>query len=118
MDDQHTELIALYAQIADMTKAACDTCETAHRKSPYRCCEAWACDLAMAFSSWRWNVDLRPTGNALPLMQEGGCQTAPHLRPACAKHLCEETAKKMPEDYWELKRKISELESAVFGVPS
>ncbi|MEC7109105.1 MAG: hypothetical protein VXX11_03775 [Planctomycetota bacterium] len=99
-------------QLAEMTKKVCDDCTCEQRSQPYRCCHGWACDLAIAYADWKWGEQLHHTGHPeLPLMGPSGCTAPPHLRPACAGHICDGNADDMPESYWDLKQLAAELDA-------
>ena len=80
MNDTKTELKEIREKLAGITKDVCDNCTCEQRKQPYRCCQGWACDLAIAYADWKWGVQLRHTGHPeFALMGEGGCTAPPHL---------------------------------------
>ena len=112
MADTKTELKEVRERLADITKEVCDNCTCEQRQEPYRCCQGWACDLAIAYADWKWGVQLRHTGHPeFALMGEKGCTAPPHLRPACAGHVCDENAPEMSEEYWSLKELAARLDS-------
>ena len=111
-EDTKTQLVEVRERLADMTKTVCDECSCDQRSEPFRCCQGWACELAIAYADWKWGVRLAPTGNPeFPLMGREGCTAPPHLRPACAGHVCDANAEGMPEKYWDLKRLSAELDA-------
>lgn len=108
MDD----IIDLYRQLAEHTKAKCDECPNAGR--PYRCCEGFACELAQFIAETRWGVSLAPTGHAtLALMGPSGCVAAPHFRPACTGHVCPETLERLRTEEPEWLARYFELRQAI-----
>ena len=104
------QLPILYQKIADLTTPSCQngTAECAKfRDQKYRCCERQYCEQTRKFAKEKYNIDLQESGNTeLPFMGEKGCTVAPHLRPACALHLCSfawpEKEQTAPEGFVEL----------------
>ena len=76
----------LYQEMADLTRPECSgSCAL-----PHSCCHARHCADTIQWAQERWGVTLVPTGHpTLPLMGEGGCVAAPHLRPICTVHTCD-----------------------------
>jgi len=112
MADTKPELKAVREKLAEMTKKVCDDCTCEQRSKPFRCCHGWACELAIAYADWKWGEHLRITGHPeLPLMGKDGCTAPPHLRPACAGHICDENAEQMPQEYWDLKALAAKLDA-------
>lgn len=112
MNDTKTQLKEAREQLAEITKEVCDNCTCEQRKQPYRCCQSWACDLAIAYADWKWGVQLYHTGHPeFPLMGREGCTAPPHLRPACAGHVCDGNADKMSEEYWSIKELAAKLDA-------
>lgn len=85
MNDIQLKLVALYKEMADLTRPECDKC-----KVPLSCCSSEYCEITLAVAKERWGIELPVTQHpTLPLMGTTGCTAAPHLRPLCTLHTCE-----------------------------
>jgi len=111
-------LIALYAEMADLTRPECARCRV-----PHSCCEDIYCEMAIRWAAEHWGVQLerqpggRGTRGGLPLMGPNGCTAAPHLRPICTVHTCDVNSlgcKKgdpaWTRRYFELREQLEELD--------
>jgi hypothetical protein len=108
------QLIALYQEMADLTRPICARCTPP--RPPFQCCSALYCWTAQAHARARWNVQLTRTGNeTLPYMGEGGCIVAPHLRSLCTIAVCKDELALQPEGvqerYWTLRAAIEAAEA-------
>ncbi len=97
-------LASAYAEIADITRAICATCDP-----PYHCCERAGCDQARSWAKHAYSVALAEGEGELPFLTETGCTVEPHLRPLCALFLCPD--REPPLRYLELKMEIVRLEA-------
>ena len=81
-------VLRAYAEMAEMTRRLCDL--TCRDLRPYRCCEAYYCDLAVRYARTRGEEIPRTAHPTLPLMDPvtSRCTAPAHLRPLCAAHHC------------------------------
>jgi len=88
----------------------------------FQCCHKEACEEAIDFAEDVMGVVLERTGHpSLPLMGHHGCTAAPHLRPICTVHVCEQhiTPGAWTDRYFELRDLAGEaLEDVMLGVKS
>jgi hypothetical protein len=115
--DKRQQLIDLYASMAAHTLPECRACF-----SPYGCCDALYCDIAIAVAKKHWDIELPRTNHPkLPLMGPTGCTAAPHLRPMCSMHTCSMNSlgsklgdAAWTKEYHRLREQIESLELEVF----
>jgi hypothetical protein len=102
------KILSVYDQLSQLTSEMCG-----HQcRAPHQCCSPEYCEMAIQHAK-RWNVELKPTGHErLPLMGPTGCIAAPHLRPLCTAHVCENTLDRQPQEtqnkYFELRDLLNE----------
>lgn len=103
---------AAFAAVAEHTRAKCGAC-----LAPYACCSTSQCESTIAFAKDTFGVDLPVTDHPkLPLMGPEGCTAAPHFRPICAVHVCEQhLAGNTPwiDTYWDLRETAEDAFEAV-----
>lgn len=89
-------VIKLYKEMSDLTSPKCaSACRV-----PHGCCSPEYCEMAIEWAKDKWGVDLQRTGHPrLPLMGPSGCTAAPHFRPLCTIHLCENQVYSSQEFY-------------------
>ena len=116
------EVVRLYDEMAKLTAPECGkACGGFDALRPNRCCSGYYCEIAIAHAKKKWGVELAPTGHpTLPLMGEGGCVAAPHLRPICAVHVCSiNNLGFKPGDapwtarYFKIRDRLNELDSTI-----
>ena len=79
-------LITLYKDLADLTLEHCK--RTCRRMGS--CCEPAYCFIAIETAKEEYGLELTPTGNKVPLLDDNGCCIAPpHVRQMCASHSCD-----------------------------
>jgi len=65
-----------------------------------------------------YGVNLEHTSDVpfstLPYLTRKGCTVAPHHRPLCSLWLCPQGEMSAPDEYWELKAQITEIEVEKF----
>ena len=101
------QLVQLYREIADLTKPKCGQCRV-----PHYCCNDYQCEMIAHYAA-EMGVTLTRTGHPkLPFMGEDGCVVAPHLRPICSVHVCENHLwdVKFSEKYFKLRDAICQAE--------
>ena len=109
-DDPHTpspELVDAFAQLAELTRPKCGAC-----RAPYRCCSAGNCDAAAEMARELYGVDPKPGDGPLPFLGPDGCTLAPHLRPLCTVHVCDQHLTSDPafaDAYYDLRDKAGDL---------
>jgi hypothetical protein len=93
---------AAFAAIAEHTREKCGAC-----LAPYACCTAEQCAATISFAKETYGVELVTTDHPkLPLMGPAGCTAAPHFRPICAVHVCEQHLigeTPWTDAYWDLR---------------
>ena len=101
------EIIRLSKEMYEITRPKCGNC-----KLPFSCCDKRYCELSIEYAKKYWNVDLTPTDNEeFPLLGPDGCIAAPHLRPVCTVHVCEQNYVRDEyycEKYFELRDRLGE----------
>ena len=118
MDRTVNREIALFAEMAELTKDQCASCRV-----PFLCCTEGQCEVTIAYAKETWGVDLEPTGHPrLQLLGEKGCIAAPHLRPLCTIHTCQIASSECgptsewTDRYFALRREIEiAMEEREFG---
>ena len=106
------KLIALYAEMAEMTLADCKK-----HCTRFSCCSPEYCQMALE-RAVEWHTPLEPTGNPeMLLLGPTGCVAAPHLRPLCSLHHCDisslgfhRTDREWTKRYFVLREKIDRIE--------
>ena len=102
------ELIRLYREISDLTRPKCHECEV-----PHYCCAPEHCEATIRYAA-ELGVFLSATDHPqLPLLgPDGVCTVAPHLRPICSVHVCENHLwePEFAERYYALRDAINEEE--------
>ena len=102
-----SELAAAYAQVYELTHAACLSCPNEAAQRQYRCCDQKACENTRKWAALK-GITLQATGHpALPFMGLAGCVVPIELRPLCTMHHCTNLAG--APRYLELRRQIEEL---------
>lgn len=102
------KLPVLYQQMYELTNPKCGSC-----RAPNTCCDKMYCEATIAYANQEWNVELSSTGHPkLPLMGPKGCVAAPHLRPLCTVHVCEQHLMdvEFSEKYFDLRDQLNEQE--------
>ena len=84
MRDQPESYVAAFRKLADLTAPKCAGC-----RSPFKCCSAANCEEARRFAEEVFGVKLEAVQSKIPFLGESGCVVAPHLRPLCTVHVCE-----------------------------
>lgn len=118
MTDPRTVLIQKFAEIAALTKPKCAGTGGIGSCNPVQsCCGDIYCEEAVYHAKKYWNTDLPRTGHpTLPMMSATGCTVPPHMRPACAIHVCEAAYAydlKFREKYFTLREEINEAMHAI-----
>lgn len=103
------KLVVLYQKMYDLTNPKCGSCNL-----PNACCHKDYCEMTLAYAKEVWGTDLLRTEHpTLPLMGEKGCTAAPHLRPLCTAHVCEQHLMRVDdftEQYFQIREEINEEE--------
>lgn len=103
------KLVVLYQELYQLTNPKCGAC-----RLPNSCCSQEYCELTMEYAREEWGVELQPTEHpTLPLMGEKGCTAAPHLRPQCTAHVCEQHLMRpdeFAEKYFDLRDRVNDAE--------
>lgn len=113
-------LDTLYSDIADLTLGYCKT--RCIRMGS--CCSAEYCALSIEYAKTEFGVDLKSTGNSLPLLDNTGkCTAPPHLRPMCSVHQCDiagvgffkdDPGQTLTQKYFKLRSSIDRIECERF----
>lgn len=87
LHDLRHAVIELYDKLARFTWEDCRL----HCDTRFGCCHELFCELAIINARELWGVTLEPSGHpTIPLLGPEGCVAAPHFRPVCAAHCCED----------------------------
>jgi hypothetical protein len=104
-----TKLERLYQEIADLTKPKCGECRV-----PHYCCNAEQCEATARYAAETGVMLTRTDHPKLPFLgEDGNCTVAPHLRPICAVHVCENhiwSSVEFHDRYFALRDAICEAE--------
>ncbi len=95
------KLKAKFAELAALTLAKCKQANCG-----FTCCSPEYCEEAVRFAG-EHGEELH-----LPLLGDGGCRAAPHLRPLCSAHVCEKLLWHDPEfadKYFALREEVNDL---------
>jgi|SRR5579863_5980599 len=85
MNPNETKVVKAYQKMYELTNPKCGQCRV-----PNQCCSPEYCELAIEWAKKEWNTELARTDHPrLPLMGPSGCTAAPHFRPLCTVHVCE-----------------------------
>jgi hypothetical protein len=100
-------LVQLYAEMAALTKPKCGECRV-----PHQCCNPEQCEFTARLAADSGVMLNRTSHPRLPFMGEDGCVVAPHLRPICSVHVCENHLWDLgfSEKYFKLRDAICEAE--------
>lgn len=109
-------LEALYSDIADLTLGYCNN----HCIRMGSCCSTEYCLLSIDYAKTDFGIELKHTGDDLPLLDDTGkCTAPPYLRPMCSVHQCdiagpgffkEDPSRALTERYFKLRLEIDNLE--------
>lgn len=100
----------LYQEMADLTLQKCSK----ECRVPLSCCSQEYCEFTLEYAKEKWNIELKETGHPkLPLMGPNGCTAAPHLRPLCAVHVCEQHLcnSQFNKKYFKLRDELNQIDT-------
>lgn len=121
MTEKLQKLQKLYSEIADLTFEDCKK----KCRNLGSCCESFYCEVAMQVAKDEYGLELKPTGNKIPLLDsDGKCIAPPHVRQMCSFHSCDINSagyfkgdKPRTERYFQLRDEIETIEMARFDEP-